>query len=145
MTLSLVVAVFVQCLRWQKQVIWFTFVSPLLRAKSRSCKFITTQSNFTCMYECFAFFNPLQQALNITSGKAMFIRKRTSHKVQSKYDLQEKMVTLRLYRTKLVIGKGIINFLSSVRREVYLYVVIGTSANECCLKIPQRARGMIAK
>lgn len=144
MTVSFVVVVF-QCLRWQKQVTWFTFVSPLLRAKSRSCKFITTHSNITCVYECFAFFNPLQQALNITSGKATFTTKRTSHKVQSKHDQQEKMVTLWLYRTKLVIGKGVVNLLSSVRREVYLYVVIGTSANESCLKIPQRARGMIAK
>lgn len=130
MTLSFNVVVVFQCLRWQKQVTGFTFVSPLLQAKSRSCKFITTRSSITCMYECFAFFNPLQQAFNITSGKTMFITKRTSHKVQSKYDQQEKMVTLWLYRTKLVIGKGVINFLSSVRQEVYLYVIIGTSANE---------------
>ena len=135
----------VSVFKWQTQVIWLTFVSPLLRAKSRSCKFITTHSNITCTYECFAFFNPLQQALNITSGKAMFKTKRTSHKVQSKHDQQEKMITLWLYRTKLFIGKGVMNFSSSVRREVYLYVIIGTSANEGRLKIPQRARGMIAK
>ena len=55
------------------------------------------------------------------------------------------MITLWLYRTKLFIGKGVMNFSSSVRREVYLYVIIGTSANEGRLKIPQRARGMIAK
>lgn len=144
MTLSFVVVVF-QYLRWQKQVIWLTFVSPLLRAKSRSCKFIRTHSNITCTYQCFAFFNPLQQALNITSGKAMFITKRTSHKVQSKHDQLEKIITLWLCRTKLVIGKGVMNFSSSVRREVYLYVIIGTSANEGRLKIPQHARGMIAK
>ena len=134
----------VSVFKWQTQVIWLTFVSPLLRAKSRSCKFITP-SNITCTYECFAFFNPLQQALNITSGKAMFKTKRTSHKVQSKHDQQEKMITLWLYRTKLFIGKGVMNFSSSVRREVYLYVIIGTSANEGRLKIAQRARGMIAK
>lgn len=75
----------------------------------------------------------------------MFKTKRTSHKVQSKHDQQEKMITLWLYRTKLVIGKGVINFSSSVRREVYLYAIIGTSENEGRLKIPQRARGMIAK
>ena len=74
----------------------------------------------------------------------MFKTKRTSRKVQSKHDQQE-MITLWLYRTKLFIGKGVMNFSSSVRREVYLYVIIGTSANEGRLKIPQRARGMIAK
>ena len=56
----------------------------------------------------------------------MFKTKRTSHKVQSKHDQQEKMITLWLYRTKLFIGKGVMNFSSSVRRELYLYV---TSSN----------------